>query len=73
MEDTRCTNGLLQAEHASLACVGRGWSVCAATAIDHIQMLTDEVEEWTRPVVGRDGGASPGRAVLSRRVVFAYV
>ena len=39
----------------------------AATAIDHMQMLTDE---RTRPVVGRDGGASLGRAVLSRRVVF---
>ena len=42
----------------------------AATAIDHMQMLTDEVEERTRPVVGRDDGASPGRAVLSRRVAF---
>ena len=40
--------------------------MCAATAIDHMQMLTDELEERTRPVVARDGGASPGRAVLSR-------
>ena len=39
-----------------------------ATAIDHMQMLTDEVEERTRPVVGRDCVASPGRAVLSRLV-----
>ena len=54
-----------------LACVETG--LCAwpaATAIDHMQMLTDEVQERTRPVVGRDGCASPGRAVLSRRVVF---
>ena len=42
----------------------------AATAIDHMQMLTDEVEERTRQVVGRDGGASLGRAVLSRRIGF---
>ena len=35
-----------------------------------MQMLTDEVQERTRPVVGGDGCASPGRAVLSRRVVF---
>ena len=40
--------------------VEAGLCVCvwpAATAIDHMQMLTDEVEERTRPVVGRDGGA----------------
>ena len=43
----------------------------AETARDHMQMLTDEVEERTRPVVGRDNGASPGRAVLSRRVVLS--
>ena len=41
-----------------LACVEAG--LCAwpaATAIDHMQMLTDEVVERTRPVVGRDSGA----------------
>ena len=41
-----------------LACVEAGLCVWpAATAIDHMQMLTDEEEERTRPVVGRDGGA----------------
>ena len=37
----------------------------AATAIDHMQLLTDEVEERPHPVVGKTARG----AVLSKRVV----